>query len=573
MTYQKTSEWVIKETSEDIKKYKNINVNIAKLLSVRGIDADETSKFLEPKLASIYPCEKLYNSQKSAKKIIKAINENKKIYIHGDFDSDGICATTILWEFLYKDLSEHFGVKVDVLPFIPNRQDDGYGLSENTLTELINNNANLIITVDCGVRDLELVKKYKDIDFIITDHHQPPEDLKVDSRSSHLTLVHPMYPKHEYPFQNISGTFVAFLLIQEIKKECGLDYSIKPETKGLDLVALSTVTDIMPLLDINRVAVKYGLEQIKKTNRVGLKKLVELSGISIMSINSYHLGYVVGPRINAVGRIGDPMDGVRLLSTGNYKKASELANKVNELNKKRQEITNELIIEAETQIIGEEKLIMILGEEWPEGIIGLIAGKLMEKYHKPTIVMSKKTEIRGSARSLGGFNITNALDSVSEYLEKYGGHSEAAGFTVGQDKFEIFQSSLISFTENALKDKELKKEKNVDLKIDTSKISLDLLMDLKKLEPYGHKNYRPIFQINEVVVIDKKVLGNGNKHLKLKIKGDGLELLECVLFDCQEDIEIIQIDDVLNIIGNLDLNEWSGITTIQFNIIEWEKVR
>lgn len=564
MTRKKKSNWNIK--IENVTHQAEPGEILSLILKERGI-ADIKS-FIEPELSDIPSCDTLHDSPTAAKKIITAIEAEKKIYIHGDYDADGICATTILWEFLYRELSAHLGKKVDVLPFIPSRKDDGYGLSESSIEQLIKKGADMIITVDCGIRDLDLITKYPDVDFIITDHHQPAEGLTIKDGT---TLLHPFYPGHEFALKTISGTFVAFLLIQAIKKEAGIHEEIDKDTHGLDLVALSTVTDIMPLLDINRIAVKFGIEQIRSRSRKGLDALIKVAKISPLSIDSYHLGYVIGPRINAAGRIGDPMDAVRLLSSDGEGKVNDLALKIDDLNKDRQNLTEGLLEEAETQIDGSENLIIVIGDDWEEGIIGLVAGKLMENHGKPTLVMSKKDEIRGSARSFGGFNITEALENVSDHLLRFGGHAEAAGFTLDVEKYEDFVVAINKYATDILKDIDLQKDRSIEMKLSTSQIDLDLVLELKKLEPYGHKNPKPLFLLKDVVILNKRVMGSSGNHMKLTIKGDGVETLDCLMFNGQEDISQLEIDDVIDVVGYLDLNEWNGVVSIQFIVSEWER--
>jgi single-stranded-DNA-specific exonuclease len=564
MTRKKKSNWQIK--IEDVSE-KDGSKEILQLI-LKNRDISDIPAFIEPDLSYIPSSGTLHDSTTAAKKILSTINEEKKIFIHGDYDADGICATTLLWEFFYRELSESINKKVDVLPFIPSRKDDGYGLSESSIEQLIEKGADMIITVDCGIRDLELIKKYPHVEFIITDHHQPGDDLIIDEG---CTLVHPFYPDHEFSLKTISGTFVAFLLVQEIKKEAGLLEPIQKGIKGLDLVALSTVTDIMPLIDINRVAVKFGIEQIRSRTRKGLDALIKIAKISPLAIDSYHLGYVIGPRINAAGRIGDPMDAVRLLSSEENDRVNELALKIDDLNKDRQELTEKLLAEAEKQIEGSEDVVIVIGDDWEEGIIGLVAGKLMEDHGKPTLVMSRKDEIRGSARSFGGFNITQALEKVSEHLLRFGGHAEAAGFTLEVDKFKDFAKAIKDYSHEILNEIDLQKDRSIEMELCTSQTDLDLVLELKRLEPFGHKNPKPLFLIKDVVISNKRVMGSNGNHMKLTVKGDGVETLDCLMFNGKEDISELEVDDVIDVVGYLDLNEWNGVVSIQFIVSEWDK--
>jgi len=345
------------------------------------------------------------------------------------------------------------------VPYIPSRIDQGYGLTESSIKDAKDLNCDLLITVDCGVRDKELINKHsKDLDFIITDHHQPPEDI---SENLGYTLVHQMYPGKEYPNKEICGTAVAYLLVQALRNELEME---EDKEYGLDLVALSTVTDMMPLLDVNRIFVKFGLEQISKGERLGLNALILRSGILPKDINSYHLGYVVGPRINAAGRIGSPMEAVKLLVSSDEKKCTEIANELNSINFERQKLTTEILDIAKEDVDLENKLLFVQGENWHEGIIGLVAGKLQEQFYRPVIVTTKNDGvIKGSARSIKGFNITKTLEKLDKYLERYGGHELAAGFTAKEKSMDEFVKKITEYANKKITEKDLQRDIKIDL--------------------------------------------------------------------------------------------------------------
>ena len=408
----------------------------------------------------------------------------------------------------------------------------------------------------------------KGLQFVITDHHQPSGDLeeKLD-----FTLVHPMYPKHEYPYTQVCGTYVTFLLIQSIKSQLGIDTEIKEDTQGLDLVAMATVTDLMPLLDVNRVVVKYGIKQIKEGKRTGLRELVNISGIDVKELDSYHLGYILGPRINAAGRIGSPLDAVKLLVSEKVDVCKHIAEILNETNFQRQHMTLEGLDEAEA-IIGEstEKLLFVVGDNWHEGIVGLIAGKLNEKYHRPVLVGTRNEEgIRGSARSIKGFNITQALSKCDKYLERYGGHELAAGFTVKVGKEKEFGKCIHKISENMITDDMLIKDLNIDLLLSSESINRGLVEELDILKPFGYGFSKPLIAITELIVFRKKIMGKLGNHMKLLCKGEGIDLITLVLFNCDTDSEIIKEDDKIDVIGGIGINSWNGNEDIQFLVKEW----
>lgn len=561
MSLKSRGEW-------NLPKKKKINDILEYILKSREIKDSE--HFLSPSLDDIPDPRSLFDSMSAAKLIIESVNKGKKIVIHGDFDSDGICATSLLWDFLYRELSEFLEKKVDVIPYIPNRIEQGYGLTEDSLKDVLELGGELLISVDCGVRDEKLINKYKkkNLSVIITDHHQPPEDL---SPELSYPLVHQMYPNHEYPFTQICGTAVVFLLIQEIRKQVGMNYSISPDSKGLDLVALATVTDLMPLTGINRIFVSYGLKQIATGSREGLRQLCLRAGINFKDINSYHLGYLIGPRINAAGRIGSPMNAVKLLVSSDEKLCQKISEELDNLNFDRQKLTLKTKEEASSLIQDEKnKAIFVIGKDWHEGIIGLVAGKLLEEFHKPVIVATHNGEsVKGSARSIKGFNITEALGKFDKYLERFGGHELAAGFTAKADTIDEFVDGFMKFANKEITKEMLVSKLNIDLVIDSENVGKKLIDDLHQLEPFGYGNPKPIVCLKNLVVFRKTIMGKEENHMKLLVKGSGYDMLTLVLFGAGEDKEEIEKDSVIDVVGYPDLNVWNGNENVQFNVKEW----
>lgn len=561
MSLKSRGEW-------NLPKKKKINDILEYILKSREIKNSE--QFLSPSLDDIPDPSSLFDSMSAAKLIIESVNKGKKIVIHGDFDSDGICATSLLWDFLYRELSEFLEKKVDVIPYIPNRIEQGYGLTEDSLKDVLELGGELLISVDCGVRDEKLINKYKkkNLSVIITDHHQPPEDL---SPELSYPLVHQMYPNHEYPFTQICGTAVVFLLIQEIRKQVGMNYSISPDSKGLDLVALATVTDLMPLTGINRIFVSYGLKQIATGSREGLRQLCLRAGINFKDINSYHLGYLIGPRINAAGRIGSPMNAVKLLVSSDEKLCQKISEELDNLNFDRQKLTLKTKEEASSLIQDEKnKAIFVIGKDWHEGIIGLVAGKLLEEFHKPVIVATHNGEsVKGSARSIKGFNITEALGKFDKYLERFGGHELAAGFTAKADTIDEFVDGFMKFANKEITKEMLVSKLNIDLVIDSENVGKKLIDDLHQLEPFGYGNPKPIVCLKNLVVFRKTIMGKEENHMKLLVKGSGYDMLTLVLFGAGEDKEEIEKDSVIDVVGYPDLNVWNGNENVQFNVKEW----
>jgi single-stranded-DNA-specific exonuclease len=560
MSLQTKREWIFpKKKEDDILKH---------ILQSRNIENE--SKFLEPNISDIPSYKKLFDTKKAAKEIIKSIELKEKIIIHGDYDADGICASSIIWEFLYKDLSKFLNTKIDVLPYIPNRIEQGYGLTEDSLNDVIDLGGKLLISVDCGVRDKELIKRYRDekgLKFVITDHHQPPELLL---ENLDYPLVHQMYPEKEYPQREICGSAVVFLLVQAIKDIVGMDSNITEDTKGLDLVALATITDLMPLVDVNRIFVKYGLQQMRKGRRKGLRELALRAGIDLKDISSYHIGYILGPRINAAGRIGSPMDAVRLLVGSNDTQCKEIANQLENLNFDRQKITQDLLEISKKNIDLENNLLFVLGKDWHEGVIGLVAGKLQEEFHKPVLVATNNEGvIKGSARSISGFDITKTLTKFSKYLHRFGGHELAAGFTVKEEKVEEFKEKIIEYANKKIKKEQLVPKLHIDLLLESDDVSYSLVDKLNTLEPFGYGNTKPIIALSHLIVVKKNIMGKEGNHMKLLVKGNGIDLLTLIMFGCNEDTENLKENDEIDVVGYPDINIWNGRQSIQFSVKEW----
>ncbi len=561
MSLKSDSNWILPEerVDDDIIEY---------ILKSRGI---EKESFLNLALKDIPSFENLYDSKSASKLIINAIKKNKKIVIHGDFDADGICSVTILWEFLFKEVSKILSTKVNVLPYIPSRVDQGYGLTESSINDVLDLGGELLISVDCGVRDRELIDKYREqkgLEFVITDHHQPPKELNTELE---YPLVHPSYLGHEYPNTNVCGAYVTFLLIQAIKSELGINTDINENTKGLDLVAMATVTDLMPLLDINRVIVKYGIKQIQKGKRLGLNELIKISGLELKDIDSYHLGYILGPRINAAGRIGSPLDAVKLLVSEKESLCKSIANVLNETNFQRQFMTQNGLDEA-MAVIGDsdDKLLFVVNDDWHEGIVGLIAGKLNEKYHRPILVGTRKEGVvKGSARSITGFNITNALSLCSKYLDRYGGHELAAGFTVKEGMEKEFSKCIRKIAEKEVTEDMLIRDLKIDLLLGSESINEGLIEQLDILKPFGYGNSKPLIAVKDLIVVKKQIMGKLGNHMKLLCKGEGIDLITLVLFNCGVDTEDINVDDRIDVVGGVGINSWNGNEDIQFLVKEW----
>jgi single-stranded-DNA-specific exonuclease len=544
------------------------------LLSERGID--DIDKFLNPSISQLYDPFLIYGMDDAVKVISNAIKSQTKIYIHGDFDVDGITATSILWNYLYKDLG------ATVLPFIPNRFTDGYGLSEETIKNMIKEGGGLVISVDCGIKDIELVNKYADqIDFVITDHHSIrnadlSENIEgsksingflISSRAK--AVVHPgLDPK--YPFKDICGALVSWKLVHAINNFLKQEIDIY---KYLELAAIGTVCDIMPLIDENRIVVSQGLKRMATTQNAGLKALAQVSGVDLNVVDTYSIGFMLGPRLNAAGRIESALDAVRLLTTSSYSFALELANKLESLNKERQELTKKFLDLSEEQIQSQlnKKVIFIYGKDWPEGIVGLIAGKLTEKYSRPVLIgsLNENGIIKASARSIPGFHITDKLKINEHLLNTFGGHAQAAGLTLNESNFSELVNNLNQIADEELDEEKMVKSISVDLVVNINQLNLDLAEKINLLAPFGYKNSKPNIVVAAINLKKLTYVGKESQHVKFCIADNGNEI-NCISFNAKDKFDSVVSNSIntYDVLGNLDIDSWNGYKKIILKIID-----
>lgn len=551
---------------------------ISYILEKRGIT--DPAKFLSPSIDHIHDPFLMHDMEKAAKVILEAVKAKKRIFIHGDFDVDGITATTILWSYLYRDLN------ADVMPFIPSRFDEGYGLSDSSIQQIIEQGGTLLITVDCGVKDTELVSKYKDqIDFIITDHHTllPAENnestnLKLKTynlkriedhliSSDALAVVHPQLGG-TYPFTEISGAMVSWKLVCALNKLADKKIDTR---EYIDLAALGTVCDVMPLIDENRIVVSEGLKKIKSNPNKGIQALLSVAGITdTKNVQTYHFGYVLGPRLNAAGRLEDALDAVRLLSTHSDENAAQFASYLHGLNVQRQDLTQELMKKAEEQIAAqkEDKLYFVIGDDWSEGIVGLIAGNLQKRYNRPVLVATRIQEaIKGSARSFDEFHIANVLKDFSHRLLRHGGHAGAAGFTLIPEELDNFVAEIKQRALELILDEHLEPKLYIDIEADLSDLTIDLVKDLLKLEPFGKGNEEPLFGLKDVEVVKFNAMGTQKNHVRLVLKRGNTFVSGIAFNKAQEFVPLLSSGKKkFNVAGTLGINEWNGNSEVQIKV-------
>lgn len=543
----------------------------AQLLFNRGITTREAAEIFLNADEDLLDSKLLEGVTGACELILDVVSKGEKIIIYGDYDVDGVSSTSILFDFLFRQLH------ANVLPYIPSRFEEGYGLNSNALQKLADEDTELIITVDCGIRDGLLLQEFsgKQTKYIITDHHEPPADKEAMEAllSSAEYVIHPeLSPKLQ--FKQICATTVIWYVIRELsalaQQRSLISKTFNPD-KYLDLVALATVCDVMPLVEQNRSILKKGVEAMKKTENIGLKELLVLSGIVSEDISPYHLGYVFGPRLNAAGRLETAMDAVRLLTSGNVDTSRTLAKKLSELNSQRQLITAGLLKEAEEQLQSwgvERKLIFIKGDDWPEGIVGLVAGKLCEKYHKPVLVSSVRDgKAVGSARSIKGFHITEAIAQMSDLLERFGGHAQAAGFTLLESNVDVFSSGLLAIAEKEIDEKDIEKTINIDLELKNEELNFDTVEKIEKFAPFGFGNKQPLVLLKGSIVRNLKLVGSTSSHLKVTIESDG-RYIDAIGFNLADYYSKIKQGDKVDMVGYPEKNVFLGNTKLQMKITD-----
>lgn len=524
---------------------------LARILVNKNItQKDEIDLFMNPTRKDFHDPFLMPDMEIIVDRVLQAIEQKEKIMIYGDYDADGITSITVLKSFL-----EERGL--EVASYIPNRLDEGYGLNKTALKKIYDDGYRLIITVDCGISGIDEVDYANSLgmEVLITDHHEPAETLP-----KAVAVVDAKRKDNKYPFNQLAGVGVVFKLIQAISIK--LDLEEKEYLKYLDIVCIGTISDIVPLIDENRVIAKLGLKLIAQTKNIGLKALLEVIGFK--NIDSTTISFGVAPRINACGRMGDEQVALDLFLEKDYDKAKELAIKLNEYNIERQTIEKSIFDEATEKIEKNEKdkaCIIVGSEGWHHGIIGIVASKVTEMYFKPSILICfEGNDGKGSGRSIPGFDLHDALTECSDYLEKFGGHSMAVGVTVSRDKFELFKNKFEEYAKSHDIDKIIPVI-NIDSELSLKDIDIDSVKSLQKLEPYGEANKMPVFMIRNLKINSIRALSEG-KHLKLTLKDDGY-MINAIGFNMGNLSNEYLIDDKVDVIGNLDINSFNGNESIQ----------
>jgi single-stranded-DNA-specific exonuclease len=554
-----------------------------RILDARGLSGERKALFLAPNYNVKHDPFLLPDMQKAVDRLVVAREKQEKIAIYGDYDIDGLTATTVLI-----DSFEKFGFQ-HVSAFIPNRFVEGYGLTVDAVERIIADGAQLIVTVDCGSLSHKEIIRAKElgVDVIVTDHHnvaevQPeavavvnPKRLLADYPDEYEKyLIKPESTKQLYPFLDLAGVGVAFKLVQALQTKLpGLENG--QEKWLLDLVALGTVCDIVTLIDENRTNVFYGLKVLAQTRRPGLKALMAVSGVRPQAVNARSLGFGLGPRMNASGRLETAQYALDMLTATDSMEALRLANQLDAMNKNRRSdqdvIFKEALIQAEAS--SNDPVLVVSAEGWNHGIVGIVAAKLLERYRKPTYVLSiHGDEAKGSARSYGDFSAADAIRASDDIITKGGGHKLAAGVTLPAANVDAFRKSVNDFYRQLkLRDQSQLLLPKADTDATLEDLDEALLVQLDTLEPYGSGNPQPIVRLNEVLVTNTRRMGDSSQHVKLTLKDESGRSFDALAFSAPEHF-FVEPGTRINAWTTVELNEWNGNRSVEGKLLHLEIV-
>lgn len=527
---------------------------LAGVLVRRGMDVQAAQTFLQPENIAYHDPFLMKGMEAACSRIQKAIEAKERICIYGDYDVDGVSATALLLHVL-----RGLGAQADY--YLPDRHSEGYGLHVESLDKLMGE-YDLIITVDCGITAVKEAAYVKGrIDMIITDHHLP-----LDECPDAVAVVNPNQAGCPYPNKNLCGAGVAFKLCQALYQKLGRNASELEQY--LDIAALGTVADIVPLEDENRRIVKKGLAHI---NNIGLAELLRVCGCSLDDINTGHIGFGAGPRLNAAGRLTHASAAVELLMAKDERTAKEKSLYLDAENKLRQEIVEDIFREAAAKIdadkLYEKRVIVVTGEHWNEGVIGIAASRLQERYYRPIIIIASDGQLgRASCRSIDGFHMKNALDACAADFVVYGGHSKAAGFTIEAGRIADFTAHIEAYARANLKEEDLTPVLTVEAVAEPGDITEDFINDLAKLEPFGMGNPRPQFVCQDVCVCQARAIGRQKNHLRFTFEKNG-QRYGAVGWNMAQLAECIQCRHV-DILFQPEINTWNGRSSVQFKLTD-----
>ena len=533
---------------------------IAQLLYNRGVKLEDIDRFLSADHRLEGNAFLLPDISQAVSRVYKAVLAREKIAVYGDFDVDGVTAIVILLEGLSR-------LGAEVIPYIPDRITEGHGLKISALEKLRVQGINLIITVDCGVTDIREVEKAQDMgmDVIITDHHMPLRSLP-----RAVAVVDPKRKDSMYPFRDLAGAGVAFKLLQALFHK---DSRERWLTRLLDLVVLATVTDLVAVLGENRYLVKEGLKELNNSSRVGIQEMVRLAGLKLGELDSEDISWVLGPRLNAAGRMNNASTSYQLLTTQSSKEARLLARELEEKNAGRQKRTNEVLTRARGKLVAKLHLPVLMegDESYSVGVIGLVASKLVSEFYKPAIIINLGPELcQGSCRSIAEFDIVSALAECQDLLAAFGGHPLAAGFTVARQNLAQLEERLVDLATDQLGHLELRPGLVIDAELPLSVLAGDTFNLIQKLSPFGSGNPQPTFLTRQVEVIECRNFGNQGEWRRLKLK-QGNVTWQAVDFESKRKRD--EIPSQIDIVYVLEESRWNEEEVLRLKLLDFAPAR
>ena len=552
-----TYNWQFSPQVEDedftkIAKKAGLGPEVARLLYSRGVkDQEALSHFLTPTLDDLHDPYLLHDMDKAVERIRRAIEDAEFILIYGDYDADGMTSASIVKESL-----EQLGAEVAV--YLPNRFTDGYGPNASVYKYFIEQQGiSLIVTVDNGVAGHEAIDLAQSmgVDVIVTDHHSMPEVLP-----DAYAIVHPEHPDADYPFKHLAGCGVAF------KLACALLEEVQVEL--LDLVAIGTIADMVSLTDENRIMVQYGLEVLRNTQRMGLQEMFNIAGIARNDVTEETVGFQLAPRLNALGRLDDPNPAIDLLTAFDDEEAHDIALMIHEKNEERKEIVQAIYQEAKAMVDPAKKVQILAKEGWNPGVLGIVAGRLLEELGQTVIVLNLEDgRAKGSARSIEALDIFEALDPHRNLFIAFGGHAGAAGMTLEADKLDTLSEVLESYVLDKGLDATTKNNLSLDEELDLEALTIDVVKNFERLAPFGMDNQKPVFYIRDFQIENARAMGASNAHLKLKISR-GTSNFEVVAFGKGSLAAEFSQAKGLELAVTLSVNQWNGQTTLQLMMVD-----
>ncbi|MBI2797971.1 single-stranded-DNA-specific exonuclease RecJ [Candidatus Saccharibacteria bacterium] len=532
------------------------------ILQKRGLKGDEQKRFLSPDYqADLGDPFLMKDMQKAVDRIIAATADKQKIVIYGDYDIDGLTASTLLYDVLHK-----LNPRVEV--YIPDRFEEGYGLNSAALKKLHADKTDLVITVDCGITSaVEVSEAAKlGLDIIITDHHTLPEELPDKA----IGVINPKQPDDKYPYKELAGVGVAFNLTRALQRQRPDWLPVGYEKWLLDLVALGTVCDVVDLTGENRVLVHYGLMVLRKSKRAGIKALSEAAGVELSQIKTDDLGFRLGPRLNAAGRLEHAKKSLKLLLCTDIVQANQIAQSLNQLNSERQTQTAQAFEQASevAKEYVEDQVLVLANPDWSHGIAGLVASRISERYHRPTIILQiLGEEAKGSARSFGKCNIIEAIAACGKDLIKFGGHAFAAGLTLPTSKIDEFRQQINDFVQKQYSKDDFLHQLDIDCVLSGDLLVLESLSELKKLEPHGNANPPPMF-VSQLYLEEAKFIGQDRNHTKFRFRTNSRRFLDGISFNSAHRWPDGIKPSPIEVVYRLSENVWQNVAQLQLEVVD-----